>query len=201
MQSAAHDMHTSNVAPIGLGWVLMPFGKATALSMSGASPGGVAVLVVVPEYEFAFAAFGNDPRAMALHDQLILWLLREQLNVEVPELVSDPPPVTDLEPYAGTYRSNQLRVDVSVVDGQLEESMTYEPLDEVQAQILTGFAGGSFAAPPRRLVPIGKDLFAPAGIPLATFNGYSRMLLVSYHSVRDGHARYRCAGGRMTRRV
>jgi hypothetical protein len=92
-------------------------------------------------------------------------------------------------------------VDVSVVDDQLEESVTYEPLDEVQAQILTGFAGGSFAAPPRRLVPIGKDLFAPAGIPLATFNGYSRMLLVSYHGVRDGHAGYRCAAARMTRRV
>jgi CubicO group peptidase (beta-lactamase class C family) len=201
MQSPAHDMHTPNVAPIGLGWVLMPFGKTTVLSMSGASPGGVAVLVVVPEYEFAFAAFGNDPRAMALHDQLILRLLREYLHVEVPDLISEPAPVTDLNPYAGTYRSNQLRVDVSVADGQLVETVTYEPLDAMQEQILTGFAGGLVSAPPRRLVPIGKHLFAPAGMPLAAFNGYSRMMLVSYHGVSDGHASYRCAGGRMTRRA
>jgi hypothetical protein len=141
MQSVAHDMRTSNVPPVGLGWLLMPFGQTTVLSMSGASPGGVAVLVVEPEHEFAFAAFGNDPRAMPLHDQVILWLLQEHLNVDVPDLVPEAPAASDLSPYAGTYRSNQLRVDVRVVDGQLEENVTYEPLDEMQAQIFTRFAG------------------------------------------------------------
>jgi len=32
-------------------------------------------------------------------------------------------------PYAGICRSNQLRVDITAVDGGLEERMTYEPLD------------------------------------------------------------------------
>jgi hypothetical protein len=72
----------------------------------------------------------------------------------------------DLSPYAGTYRSNQLRVDVRVVDGQLEETMTYEPLDEVQERIFTRFAGGSFPVPLWRFVAVGRDLFAPAGMPL-----------------------------------
>jgi hypothetical protein len=49
-------------------------------------------------------------------------------------------------------------------------------------------------------VPIGKDLFAPVGIPLQAFNGYSRQLLVSYHGVSNGRAVYRNSGGRMTRR-
>jgi CubicO group peptidase (beta-lactamase class C family) len=200
MQSVAHDMRTPSVPPIGLGWLLMPFGKTTVLSMSGASPGGVAVLAVVPDHDLAFAAFGNDPRAMALHDQLNLWLLRQRLKVEVPDLVSDATPVADLTPYAGTYRSNQLRVDVSIVDGQLEETVTYEPLDTRQEEIFTQFAGGSTAAPPRRLAPIRKDLFAPAGMPLEALNGYSRVFLVSYHGLSDGRAHYRCAGGRMTRR-
>jgi hypothetical protein len=160
----------------------------------------VAVLVVVPEHDLAFAAFGNDPRAMALHDQMLLWLLRHHLNVEVPDLVSDTTPVSDLTPYAGTYRSHQLRVDVRVVDGQLEEKVTYEPLDDVQERIFTRFSGGSFPFPPRRFAPIRKDLFAPAGMPLQAFNGYSRNLLVSYHGVSKGRATYRCAGGRMTRR-
>ena len=77
--------------------------------------------------------------------------------------------------------------------------MTYEPLDDTQEQIFTRFAGGSFPAPPLRFVPVRKDLFAPAGMPL----GHStdmRQLLVSYHGVSDGHPNYRCAGGRMTRK-
>jgi CubicO group peptidase (beta-lactamase class C family) len=200
MRSVSHDMGTPNAPPIGLGWLLVPFGKTTVLSMSGASPGGVAVLAVVPEYDLAFAAFGNDARAIALHDQLLLWLLRQHLQVEVPDLVSDPTPISDLSRYAGTYRSNQLRVDVSVVDGRLEEKATYEPLDEVQERIFTRFSGGSFAAQPRRFTPIRPDLFAPAGMPLQRFNGYSRILLVSYHGDANGRSTHRCAGGRMSRR-
>jgi CubicO group peptidase (beta-lactamase class C family) len=200
MQSVSHDMGTPNVPPIGLGWLLVPFGKTTVLSMSGASPGGVALLVVMPEHDLAFAAFGNDPRAFALHDQLLLWLLRHHLKVEVPDLVSETTPMDDLTSYAGTYRSNQLRVDVSVVDGQLEERVTYEPLDNAQERIWTRFTGGSFLFPSRRFAPIRKDLFAPAGMPLEAFNGYSRGLLVSYHGVSKGRSNHRCAGGRMTRR-
>jgi CubicO group peptidase (beta-lactamase class C family) len=202
MQTASYDMETPNVPPFGLGWLLMPFGKTMVLSMSGASAGGVAVLAVVPEHDFAFAAFGNDPRAMAQHDRMMLWLLHEYLNIEVPDLISGTTPINDLSPYAGVYRSNQLRVEVNVVDGQLEERMTYEPLDEIQKRIFTGFSGGggSYPLPPRRLVPIRKDLFAPAGMPLQAFNGYTRQLLVSYHGINKGCANYRCTGGRMTRR-
>jgi len=200
MRSVSHDMATPNIPPIGLGWLLMPFGETTVLSHSGASPGGVAILAVVPGHDLAFAAFGNDPRAMALHDQILLWLLRQHLDLDVPHLVPGTSPVSDLTPYVGTYRSNQLRVDVSAVDGQLEEKVTYEPLDETQERIFTGFSGGSFPVPPRRLAPIRQDLFAPAGMPLEAFNGYMRQLLVSYHGASDGHLNYRSAGGRMTRR-
>src|SRR5215470_14724177 len=96
MQAVSHDMGTPNVPPIGLGWLLTPFGETTVLSMSGASPGGVAVLAVVPAHDCAFAAFGNDPRAMALHDQLLLWLLREYLHIEIPDLIRETTPVNDL---------------------------------------------------------------------------------------------------------
>ncbi|MER6948702.1 hypothetical protein ABT294_32245, partial [Nonomuraea sp. NPDC000554] len=103
--------------------------------------------------------------------------------------------------YVGTYRSNQLRIDVSIVDGQLEERMTYEPADETQERIFTEFAGGMTSAPPQRYVPIRPGLFAPAGYPLETFDGYLRLLLVSYHDARDGQARFRNGGGRLTRRA
>ncbi len=200
MQTVAHDMHTPNVPPVGYGWLLMPFGATTVLSMSGASPGGVAVLAVVPEHDFAFAAFGNDPRAMQLHDQLLLTLLHDQFGVQPQELGAGEHRGGDLTPYAGTYRSNQLRVDVRVLGGELEETMTYEPLDDQQARIFAGFAGATFPLPPRRFIPVGRDLFAPAGIDLHALRGYSRQLLVSYHEVGESDATYRSAGGRMTRR-
>jgi CubicO group peptidase (beta-lactamase class C family) len=200
MRSVWHDMRTPNVSPIGLGWLLVPFGATTALSMSGASPGGVAVLAVMPEHDLVFAAFGNDPRAMPLHDRLLLWLVGEHLGIEVPDLFAGASPVADLERYAGTYRSNQLRVDVAVVDGQLEERMTYEPQDDAQERIFTGFSGGTYPLPVRRYASIREDLFGPAGMPLQAFNGYSRQLLVSYHGARAGRPAYRCAGGRLMRR-
>jgi hypothetical protein len=54
--------------------------------MSGASPGGVAVLAVVPSLDLVFAAFGNAPQALALHDELLLWLIRQQVPVSFPPL-------------------------------------------------------------------------------------------------------------------
>jgi hypothetical protein len=58
--------------------------------------------------------------------------LRQHFAVEVPDFTADSRPDADLSPYLDTYRSNQLRVDVRRVDGPLEETMTYEPLDDVQ---------------------------------------------------------------------
>lgn len=78
--------------------------------------------------------------------------------------------------------------------------MTCEPADETQERIFTAFTGGSVHAPPRRFSPIREGLFAPAGMLLEAFNGFSRLLLVSGASAGDGHPDYRCAGSRMTSR-
>lgn len=201
MQQVWHDLATPNVPPMGLGWVRYPFGDTTVLAMSGASPGGVAILCVVPEHDLVFTASGNTSGAIMLHDRILRWLLHEHLGVRIPTLVTGLEPDVDLTPYVGTYRSNQLRIDVSAVDGQLEERTTYEPADNSQARIFTAFAGGTTAAPPRRYVPIRPGLFAPAGYPLETFDGYLRLLLVSYHDLHDGQARFRNGGGRLTRRA
>ncbi|WP_199745827.1 serine hydrolase [Amycolatopsis sp. WAC 04182] len=200
MQETSHDMATPNVPPMGLGWVRYPFGDTTVLAMSGASPGGVSILCVIPGHDLVFAAFGNTPDAILLQDQLLQWLVSDHLGVEIPTLLTETAPDVDLTPYVGSYRSNQLQVDVGIVDGQLEERVTYEPADASQERIFTDFAGGATSAPPQRYVPIRPGLFAPVGYPLATFDGYLRLLLVSYHDVRDGQARFRNGGGRLTRR-
>ncbi|ONF72203.1 serine hydrolase domain-containing protein [Amycolatopsis keratiniphila] len=191
MGSVTHDMGTPDSSPVGMGWLVRRLGGTTVLTMTGASPGGVAVLAVLPERDLVFAAYGNDARALELHDDILLWLAGQFGEVETPVYAPEP---VDLRPYAGTYRSDQLRVDVRVVDGELEEQVTYEPADEAQERIFTGFVGGSFTAPPLRYVPIGKGLFAPAGMPL---EGLPSHYLVSYH----GETAYRCSGGRMTRRT
>ncbi|SDJ38440.1 serine hydrolase domain-containing protein [Nonomuraea jiangxiensis] len=201
MQQVAHDMATPNVPPMGLGWVLYPFGDTTVLAMSGASPGGVSILCVLPEHDLVFTAFGNESGAIMLQDQILQWLLSEHLGVQVPPVVTEVQQDVDLTPYVGTYRSDQLRIDVSIVDGQLEERATYELADESQERIFSEFVGGMTSAPPQRYVPIRPGLFAPAGYPLETFNGYMRLLLVSYHDVRDGQARFRNGGGRLSRRA
>lgn len=191
MQSVTHDMGVPNTSPVGLGWLIQSLGGTTVLTMSGASPGGVAVLAVMPERDLVFAAYGNDARVLELHDELLLWLAGQFGEVQTPVYT---PETIDLHPYAGTYRSNQLRIDVRVVDGELEEQVTYEPADEAQERIFTGFVGGSFTAPPLRYVPVGKGLFAPAGAPLEGLPSY---YLVSYL----GEATFRCAGGRIARRA
>ncbi|MEV8441671.1 serine hydrolase domain-containing protein [Actinosynnema sp. NPDC051121] len=191
MRSVAHDMGTPNSSPVGLGWLVRRLGGTTVLTMTGASPGGVAVLAVMPEHDLVFTAYGNDARALQLHDDVLRWLAGRFGEVETPVYA---PEAVDLRPYAGTYRSNQLHVDVRVVGDELEEQVTYEPADEAQERIFTGFVGGSFTAPPLRYVAVGESLFAPAGVPL---DGLPSHYLVSYH----GGAAYRCAGGRMTRRT
>ncbi|MDR7274868.1 serine hydrolase domain-containing protein [Catenuloplanes atrovinosus] len=188
MRTITHDAGRPDTDPVGLGWLVRSRAGTTVLTMTGASPGGVAVLIVVPERDLVFAAYGNDPRALTLHDEMLDRL------VPAPAPSYAVAPVAGLTRYAGIYRSNQLRVDVRAIGGELEETVTYEPADAAQERILTGFVGGPFAAPPQRYVPVGDDLFAPAGLPL---DGLPPYHLVSYHA----GAAYRAAGGRMTRRA
>ncbi|GAB7038613.1 MULTISPECIES: serine hydrolase domain-containing protein [Catenuloplanes] len=185
MRTVTHDMGTPGISPIGLGWLVRPDG---VLTMSGASPGGVALLAVVPGQDLVLTGYGNDPRATTVLDEML------DLLVPAPKPSFTPRPGDDLARYAGTYRSHQLRVDVRAIDGELEETVTYEPADASQERIFTAFAGGAVAGPPQRYVPVGEDLFAPAGLPL---DGLPPSYLVSYH----GDAAYRSAGGRMMRRV
>jgi CubicO group peptidase (beta-lactamase class C family) len=200
MRVVTVDMGTPNVSPMGLGWPLLPVGEVMLPSISGASPGGAASLVIFPEHNFAFAAYGNASGAAMLSDRLVLWLLHDHLGLDLPDLLSATAAVSDLSQYEGTYCSNQMRVDVKAVDGQLEEQMTYEPLDDAQARIFAGFSGGQFSFPSRRLVPVGEGLFAPVGVPLEAFKGYMRVMLVSFHGRTNGRSTHRTTGGRMTRR-
>ncbi|GAA2810111.1 hypothetical protein [Nonomuraea dietziae] len=202
MQQVSYDTGSPNTPPIGLGWVLYPFGDTTVLAMSGASPGGVSLLCVLPEHDLVLAAYGNNPGAIMLQDQILQWLLSEHLGVQIPKLVTDMEQDVDLAPYVGTYRSNQLRIDVSIVDGQLEERMTYEPADESQERDLHRVrrrhdlrpAAALRADPVRplraRRLPAGGVRRVPA----------AAARLLPRRPRRPG-PRFRNGGGRLTRRA
>jgi CubicO group peptidase (beta-lactamase class C family) len=201
MRTVSVDMGTPNVSAIGLGWPLISFGKTKVLSHGGASPGGVASLMLIPEHDLAFAGFGNAGAGDLLSDQLCQWLVRDYLGLEVPDLVSGTVDPGDLTRYEGTYRSNMLRVDVKAVDGELEETMTFEPLDDGYARTFAQFSGGGFPYPPYRLAAVGQGLFAPAGIPLQALNGLNRIRMISFHGDANGRPTHHSFGGRMMRRV
>jgi CubicO group peptidase (beta-lactamase class C family) len=195
MRTVTHDMGTPNVPPIGLGWWAAPFGATVGLTHGGASPGGTAHLISFPEHDLAFAAFGNGPGARVLHDRLTLWLLREHLALEVPDVVTGTVNGADLAAYEGTYRAHQVRTDVRAIDGRLEQAATFEPMDDDHARTLREFSGGTVTPPPQRLVPVGERLFADAEQPLDAFTGmYGRMSLVSFHGA------YRSSMLRLARR-
>src|SRR5262249_55787428 len=132
MRTVTVDMGVANITPMGLGWPLFPFCDTPVLTHGGASPGGVAGLLLVPDHDFAFAVFGNSGAADMLNDKLAIWLLRDYLGLEGSPVVTSEIEVDALTPYEATYRSDQFRIDVRAVDGQLEETMTYEPLDADQ---------------------------------------------------------------------
>jgi CubicO group peptidase (beta-lactamase class C family) len=202
MRTITVDMGVPNVSPIGLGWPFLPWGDTTVLTHGGASPGGTATLLVVPEHDFAFAAFGNAGAAGRTSDELVVWLLGEYLGLGFPKVVSGPPDTdVDLTSLEGAYGSCQFRVDVKAVDGQLEETMTFEPLDEEQERAFHGFSGGTFPFPPYRLEPVGDGLFGPVGVPLEAFQGTSRVRLASYFGGAGDKPEYRLMGGRITRRL
>jgi CubicO group peptidase (beta-lactamase class C family) len=199
MRTATFDLGTPNVAPIGLGWWLLPFGEAVALWHGGGSPGGSSHLVAFPEHDFAFAGFGNLAGAGGLHDPLTQWVLEEYAGIDVPDFVSSTVDAGDLSRFEGSYRSHQLRVDVTAVEGQLEQTFVFEPLDDEQRGILERFSGGNFPPPPQRLVAVGDGLFAAADAPPDSLKGLGRMFMVAFHGDVNGHAAHRSQGGRLPR--
>jgi hypothetical protein len=114
MHTVSHDMGRGESAAVGLGLLLIPFGDTTVLSMSGASPGGVAVLAPSCASSTSCSRPSAERAAVAgPARRAAVWLIRQHVPVTFPPLTR---PKTNLTGTPGTYRSHQLRVDVRVVD-------------------------------------------------------------------------------------
>lgn len=201
MQTLNVDMELPNSFPYGLGWSLLQFGETTVLWHGGGSPGGSSALAVIPSHDLAFAAFANDIRGGVLHDELLMWLLRDYLGLSVPDVVTETEPVADLERYVGTYRADQMRVEIRVADGQLEQAQTIEPRDETHRAIMDAFTGSMPPPAPQRLVAVREDLFAPEGLALESFTSIrGRSALISFLGYESGAPTFRGTANRLMRR-
>jgi CubicO group peptidase (beta-lactamase class C family) len=107
---------------MGLTWFLRPIGDETALEHGGGTNGQVSQLLVLPEREFAVAAFANgvpgggEVVTTATKEALRAYLDLEQPEPEAIELTRD-----ELGEYATVFTSAMADVEIRIEDGRLVE--------------------------------------------------------------------------------
>ena len=204
MQSVSHDMGTPNVPPIGLGWLLMPFGTRPCSPCQEHRPA---------EWQSWPSCRNTTCLSQPLATIRGRWrsMTRfcsgysgEHLNVEVPDLVygHDPGQSISLRTRARTARINCVSMSVSWTASS-RRSVTYEPHRRRPGADLHRVRRRHVPLPPRRFCTRSESISSHRpGCRSRHSTAIRRQLLVSYHGVGDDDGpTYRCAGGRMTRRV
>ena len=83
MQTPIHD--AANDEQIGISWFLKDIDGVRILRHGGATNGQMAVLVIVPEKQFAFTMLTNSDRGSDLYGPLMNWALKAYLGLAMPE--------------------------------------------------------------------------------------------------------------------
>ena len=103
---------------VGLGWYLIHRDGHRFLSHGGATNGQQALLVLLPEERFAFAALASNDDGGALAGELFQSVLESELGI------APVPPAEHLEltreelgSYAGTYEAPLTRLELTIEDG------------------------------------------------------------------------------------
>jgi CubicO group peptidase (beta-lactamase class C family) len=187
---------------VGLGWLLPPFRPMQVLMHTGGSYGGLSSLIVVPERQFACAAFGNSTSAATIHQQLHDFALQEMLGLPVPEPLE--PVATGIEPshYTGTFHKQYTRTAITEgEDGGLTATVTLE-YDDSQRELFREYSGRD-EYPPFPLHPVTPSFFVPGGPPTDSIP-LSRMPTagLTFLDPDDrGRFQYMSSGLRISRRV
>lgn len=150
-----HAMHTQQVAiggghdAMGLTWFINHVAGVRHLSHAGATLGQIALLLWVPEHQFALALLTNADRGRRVTREISRFALQEYLGLET----VDPAPLAlaeaELRPYVGHYVRPFAEVTLALQDGQL---------------MLSPIQKGSF---PSEAVPIPPP---PPPIPVAPYH-------------------------------
>src|SRR5581483_9793518 len=117
----------------GIGWALRHVGGATIVEHGGSTNGFQARLLLVPDRNFALAILTNSSRASALYREVTRVALETFLGLreELPTFISLP--VDQLARLAGTYRTLESDITVTVEDSSLRRKVhTHDSLDDTE---------------------------------------------------------------------
>jgi hypothetical protein len=156
-------------AAIGLGWAVGRAGELTILQHTGGSPGGEAVLLLVPSEDVVVAAFCNSSAsgiASAVARQVLIGLFGDRASAGQPQWPHQPDPEEDLGRYAGVYERRGVTTTVAAEADRLVVSIEVAPY----LQPFVDVAGATIP-----LAPAGGGGFHVAGMegtpPVAVFEG------------------------------
>jgi CubicO group peptidase (beta-lactamase class C family) len=182
MQTPIHD--AANDEQIGISWFLKDVGGVRILRHGGATNGQMAVLVIVPEKQFAFTMLTNSDRGSDLYGPLMNWALKAYLGLDMPE----PQPLRakrkELKQYTGTYSA-------AADDFKLKL--------RGRSMVLIDIPKGGFPtvdSPPGPAAPTRKvDLYRPDGLIVLDPPGKGN--LGEFLRGPDGEIKYLRIGGRL----
>jgi CubicO group peptidase (beta-lactamase class C family) len=101
---------------VGISWLLRDVGGVRVVAHGGTTHGQLSAFQMVPERGFAITVLTNATNGGQLHGAVVKWALEAYVGAVQPE--PEPLALTadELAPYAGTYRTDNGRVEV-VVEG------------------------------------------------------------------------------------
>lgn len=165
---AAFRTPTNHAGPLGdviidgiaAAWMIRDIDGALVQQHGGSTNGQEALLVLVPDQQFALALLTNATAGVALNAVISGWVLDRYLGLAAPELTPIDTAGLDLSQYAGTYGYSDA-----------ETGMGQDLIIEAVDGALTGYAeipGMPRVATDGPLVFVGEDLvqFPIFGLPL-----------------------------------
>lgn len=164
----------------GIGWALQSRGGVTVVSHGGTTNGFQAQLALVPERGFAIAALTNSSRGAAAYREIVDWALEQECGIAREEPAPLDISLSELERFAGNYRSPFTRIAVSVAGHGLRFDVASRNLAQ---QTET-------AMPPVFALPTGENEFT-------VMEGETRGARIDFIPGDAGHPRFVRFGGRL----
>ena len=172
MQTTEFDMGVPSCAPVGLGWWLTPIAGTVAPSHGGGSPGGNCSFCILPEYDAVIVSFATGPGAMGVNDALHATALRHLTGNDVGLPFEPGPAEVDPAELVGRYSAFQGRVVIERGEDNTLVLTRHVEWDDEHRELFTRLWGPADSAfPPLVLTPVGRRLYAPAGVPLEFLGG------------------------------
>lgn len=193
MATRTIDHPSGPATGFGLGWFHATPGGRVTLSHGGGSNGGRAMLVAVPESDFAYATFVNSNAGELFQADLEAWIRRTyHPNPPADPPIAPPAGPIDRRRFVGVYRRMTTRTTIREEGDRLSVEQAWVPEEAPGTEAYVIGAPARFpmrASAPNALVPASAE---PANRPTPW---------VFLDPDEQGRYRLMYAGGRLSRRI